>query len=122
MAYETYLALEAERNRLRLQAQQLTQLIRAEEERIRNKARRINEYFARETGYISQIQDYNQRVAAMIRMQENMRQMYDELYREQILVNTYRRQLEALQERLRYLDAEIQRYRELLLRGRRSVI
>ena len=118
MAYETYLTLEAERNRLRSQIQQLIQRIRDEEERIREKARRINEYFTRETGYISQIQDYGQRAAAMLRMQENMRQMYNELYREQILVNTYKRQLEALQERLRRLDAETRRYRELLLRGR----
>ena len=104
MAYETYLALEAELDRLRDQVRSLTARIREEEERIRLKRERIRQM----TG-----------AAASPNQMLMLRQLYDELNREYALVNYYRQVLAALLNRMRAVEEQAFKYRRLLVYGGR---
>jgi uncharacterized coiled-coil protein SlyX len=104
MAYETYLALEAELDRLRDQVRSLTARIREEEDRIKMKRERIRQL----TG-----------AAASPGQMLMLRQLYDELNREYALVNYYRQVLVALLNRMRAVEEQAFKYRRLLVYGGR---
>jgi predicted nuclease with TOPRIM domain len=105
MAYETYLALEAELDRLRDQVRSLTARIREEEDRIRLKRERIRQITGAATSP-------NQMLM--------LRQLYDELNREHALVNYYRQVLIALLNRMRAVEEQAFKYRRLLVYGGRA--
>jgi chromosome segregation ATPase len=112
-----YLALEAERDRLRDQIRDLVRRIREEEELIREKQERIRRIMAREAEILQRITSPDQRAQVMLRIQSAMRPIYDELNRENALIQSYRQLLAALLERMRVVGEQMSKYRRLILYG-----